>query len=203
MKKILSTLAIATGIAAVTPATAQQAVGVVDLERAIAGVTALSTAEGQIRTQYKAQLDAFEARRTAATTELQTLQRELQTLQANTATPPATLQAKVNAYRAREAAIQRELAPLAAPFQRPLAYAQSQVNEKLEAALRAAMTAKRVGIVLNPQQAVLALPTNDITADVTAQLNTLVKTVNPTPPANWQPGQPTTAAAPAAATPGR
>ncbi|MFS0736196.1 OmpH family outer membrane protein [Sphingomonas sp. 1P06PA] len=202
MKKILSTLAIATGIAAVAPVSAQQAVGVVDLDRAVASVTALRTAEGQIQTQYKPQIDAFNARRTAATTELQNLQREIQTLQANSATPPATLQAKVTAFRTREAAIQRELAPLAAPFQRPLAYAQSQVTEKLEQALRAAMTAKRVGVVLNPQQAVLTLPSNDITADVTTQLNTLVKTVSTTPPANWQPGQPA-AATPAAATPGR
>jgi hypothetical protein len=31
-----------------------------------------------------------------------------------------------------------------------------------------------------------------MTNDIVAQLNTLVKTVSTTPPANWQPGQPTT-----------
>ena len=76
--------------------------------------------------------------------------------------------------------------------------------DEVEAALRAVMAAKRVNLVINPEAVILATPGGDITPDLTAQLNTAVATVTITPPANWQPGQPTAAApAPAAARPGR
>ena len=175
-----------------------QSVGVVDLNAALANATALKTAEAQIQAQYKPQIDAFNARRNAIAAELEPVGREIQTLQANPATPPATLQARVTAYRTREQTAQRELQPLAAPFQRPLAYAQEQAAARLDQALRAAMVAKRVSVVVNPQAVIAIQPTADITADVTAQLNTLVRTVSVTPPAGWQPGQQQAAAAGAA-----
>ena len=157
MTKLLTSLALASAIAVAAPAAAQvQGVATVDLEAAVGGVAALKTAQQTIQTQYKTQIDAFTARRTAAAQELQPLQQEIETLRRTSNTPPATLQAKVSAFQSREAALQQQLAPLAAPFQRPLAFAQAQVQEKLEQAIKAAMTAKRVGIVVNPQ-AVLAI----------------------------------------------
>lgn len=189
----------ATPLLSAAPASAQAlGVGSVNLEAAVGNAAALKTAETQIQAQYKAQIDAFNARRTAITAELDPMAREIQTLQGNPATPPATLQSKVTAYRTREATAQRELAPLAAPFQRPLSYAQEQVTSKLDAALRAAMVAKRIGIVVSPQAVVAIQPAADLTGDVTTQLNALVKTVAITPPAGWQPGQ-APAAAPAPA----
>ena len=193
----------ATPLLSSAPASAQAlGVGSANLEAAVGNAAALKTAETQIQTQYKAQIDAFNARRSAISAEMEPMAREIQTLQANTATPPATLQAKVTAYRTREAAAQRELTPLAAPFQRPLSYAQEQVTAQLDAAIRAAMVAKRIGIIVSPQAVVAIQPAADLTADVTTQLNTLVKTVSVTPPAGWQPGQQQGAApAPAAAAP--
>ncbi|GGE72925.1 OmpH family outer membrane protein [Sphingomonas prati] len=211
MTNHIKTIALGVALAA-TPLIATQAsaqglgVASANLEGALGNSAALKAAETQIQTQYKTQIDAFNARRTAISTELEPMAREIQTLQANPATPPATLQAKVTAYRTREASAQRELAPLAAPFQRPLSYAQEQVATKLDQALRAAMVAKRIGIIVNPQAVVAIQPAADLTADVTTQLNALVKTVAITPPAGWQPGQsaqggaaPAPAAAPAAA----
>jgi len=187
--------AIVASAAVAVPAQAQ--VAAVDLEKAIADSAAYKTAQGQIETTYKAQIDAARARSQAVQAELQPLAQELQTLQQNSATPPATLQQKATAFQQRRDAAQRELQTLQQPFARPNAYAQQQVAEKVEAALRAAMTAKRITIVLKPDAAILTLPAGDLTADVTAQLNQTVKTVSITPPANWQPGQPTTAAPPA------
>jgi len=206
MTNRIKTLSLGLAIAAApllsAPAAAQGlGVASANLEAALGNATALKTAETQIQTQYKTQIDAFNARRTAITAELSPMAAEIQTLQGNPATPPATLQAKVTAYRTREAAAQRELQPLAAPFQRPLSYAQEQVAGKLDAALRAAMVAKRIGIIINPQAVVAIQPAADLTADVTTQLNALVKTVAITPPANWQPGQQQGAPAPAAAAP--
>ena len=197
MTKLLSKIALA-GALTIAPMAAHaqlQAVAVVDLDKAVGESAALVSANAQIQTQYKAQIDAFQARRQAAATEMQGLQTELQTLQRTNA-PQATIQQKVAAAQAREQALQTQLQPLAAPFQRPAAYASAQVQEKLDAAVRAAMTAKRVGVLLKPEATLALLPANDITPDVTAQLNLTVKTVSITPPANWQPGQPTSATAP-------
>lgn len=186
----------------VAPATAQvaagQSVAVVDVEGAINNSAAFKAATGQIQTTYKAQIDAFNARNTALNTELGPLQNEIRTLQQNPSTPPATLEARANAYRTRAQAAQAELSRLAQPFGRPTAYAREQVGEKFEQALKAAMTAKRVNLVLNPESVVGIQPAANITPDVVAQLDALVKTVSVTPPANWQPGQP---AAPRPATP--
>lgn len=192
MKALFTTAALAAALVA-SPALAQ--VAVADLEAAVAQSAAFQNAQNQVKTTYKAQIDAFNARQQAVQTQLQPLRTELETLSKNSATPRATLEAKVNAYRTQEANVQRELQGLAAPFNRPLAYAQAQLSEKLSDAVRQAMTAKNIKIVIQPDATLAVAPDANITADVTAQLNTLVPSVSITPPANWQPGQPVSAAA--------
>ena len=59
-----------------------------------------------------------------------------------------------------------------------------------EAAVRAAMAAKNVTILVKPDAVLIAQPAGDLTQDIVAQLNNSVKTVSITPPAGWQPGQP-------------
>ena len=199
MRTILKAAAVA-AIAIAAPAFAQ--VAVADLEGAVVQATAFQNAQNQIKTTYKTQIDAFNARQTVLTNQLKPLQTELQTLQRNPATPQATFQAKVNAYQAQENKAKEELQRLATPFARPTAYAQAQVSEKLNDAIKAAMTAKGTKVVVSPDATLAVAPDANLTPDITAQLNNLVKTVSITPPANWQPGQPTTAAA-AATTGGR
>jgi len=57
------------------------------------------------------------------------------------------------------------------------------------------MTGKSVKVIVQPDSTIAFAPDANLTPDIVTQLNTLVKTVSITPPANWQPGQPTTAAA--------
>jgi Skp family chaperone for outer membrane proteins len=197
--KLMTAAAIAAPLAIAAPASAQ--VAVADLNAAVDQSAAIKTAATTIQTQYKTQIDAFNARQQALQTQLQPLAQELQTLQANPATAPATLQTKAQAFQARRDAAQKELAGLSAPFQRPLAYAQEQVVDKLDAAVRAAMTAKNVTVLLRPDSVFTALPAGDLTPDIVAQLNNAVKTVSTTPPAGWQPGQQQAAAGGAAPAP--
>ncbi|MGE0774224.1 MAG: OmpH family outer membrane protein [Sphingomonadaceae bacterium] len=192
MRTILKATAAAAMIVA-APAFAQ--VAVADLEGAVARTTAFQNAQNQIKTTYKTQIDTFNARQTALGNQLKPLQTELQTLQRNPATQPATFQAKVNTYQTQENKAKEELQRLATPFARPTAYAQAQVSEKLDDAIKAAMTAKGVKVVISPDATLAVAPDANLTPEITNQLNTLVKTVSITPPANWQPGQPTTAAA--------
>jgi Skp family chaperone for outer membrane proteins len=194
--KTITTLAAAV-LAATTlgsPASAQSA-AVADLQGAIAQSAAFNTARTQVQSTYKTQIDAAQARATALQTQLQPLATELQTLQANPATPPATLQQKAQAFQQRRDAAAREVQTLSTSFERPLAYAQEQIADKLDAAVKAAMQAKNVSVLINPQAVVTIQPQADITADIVAQLNNQVKTVSITPPAGWQPGQQRTAAA--------
>jgi Skp family chaperone for outer membrane proteins len=140
-----------------------------------------------VQTQYKAQIDAYNARSQPLQAELQNTATEIRTLQQNN-TAEATVNQRIQAFQARQQAIQTELAPLAAPFERPLAYAEEQISAKLDQATRAAMNAKRVNILLRPEAVAFAMPTSNITADITQQLNALVPTASIAVPANWQPG---------------
>jgi len=178
-------------------AASAQSAAVADLQAAINQSAAMTAARTQIQTTYKTQIDAANARATALQTQLQPLATELQTLQANPATPPATLQAKQQAFVQRRDAAQREVQGLSASFDRPAAYAQEQIVDKLDAAVKAAMQAKNVTVLLRPESILTIQPQADITADVVAQLNNQVKTVSITPPAGWQPGQRQQAQAPA------
>ena len=192
MKTILKLSAAAALVAAplalAAPASAQS-VAVADLNAAVGQSAAMNGARTQIQTTYKTQIDAANARAQALQAQLQPLGQEIQTLQANPATPPATLQAKIQAFQARRDAAQKELAGLQAPYERPAAYAQEQIVDKLDDAVRAAMTAKNVTVLLKPDTVFTATPAGDLTPDIIAQLNNLVKTVSITPPAGWQPGQ--------------
>lgn len=192
MRTFLKAAAIA---AAITAAPAFAQVAAADLEEAVAQSAAFQNAQNQIKSMYKTQIDTFNTRQTALATQLKPLQTELAGMQSNPATPPATFQAKVKAYQTQEANAKAELQRLAAPFARPTAYAQAQVSDKLSDAVKAAMTAKGIKIVVQPDATLAVAPDANLTPEITNQLNTLVKTVSITPPANWQPGQPTTAAA--------
>ncbi|WP_340315888.1 OmpH family outer membrane protein [Rhizorhabdus argentea] len=208
MKSLLKIAALAAGVsfmpmaahaqAAATPAAAaavNTGVAVVNLDAAVANSAAYKAAVGQIQTTYKPQITAFQTRQTAIQSELTPLRTEIENLQRNPATPKATLEAKINAFQARGQAAQNELQRLTMPFARPEAYVKEQIGSKVEQALKAAMAAKRVGIVLSPDAVVAVQGGSDMTLDVVTQLNALVPSVSITPPANWQPGQAEQAAA--------
>jgi Skp family chaperone for outer membrane proteins len=181
--------------AAAPAAAVNTGVAVVDLEGAVGGSAAYASAMTQIETTYKAQLTSLQTRQTAIQGELAPLRTEIETLQKNPATPKATLDAKIAAFQQRGQAAQAELQRLAAPVARPQAYVKEQIGAKVEQALKAAMTAKKVGLVIGPEAVVAVQGGSDLTADVITQLNALVPSVSITPPANWQPGQAQQAAA--------
>jgi Skp family chaperone for outer membrane proteins len=175
---------------------------VADFGAAVRQSNAFQAASRQVQTQYKAQIDAYNARSQPLQAELQRTATEIRTLQQNN-TAEATVNQRIQTFQARQQAIQTELAPLSAPFERPLAYAEEQITAKLDQATRNAMNAKRVNILLRPEAVAFAMPTSNLTGDIVQQLNALVPSVSTTVPANWQPGgqQGATGTAPRAATP--
>jgi Skp family chaperone for outer membrane proteins len=187
---LLAALPLATAAALPSLAYAQAAteVGVANLEEAVGKSNAWILAANQIRTTYKAQIDAVEARSKVLSAELQPMITAFQAAQRAPNPNQAALQQQAVAIQTKQQAAQKELAAMSINFDRATAYSQEQIAAKLDGALKAAMVAKKIGIVLQPQAAISYQPARDITGDIVAQLNATVPTVNITPPANWQPG---------------
>jgi Skp family chaperone for outer membrane proteins len=193
-------LAAAPVISLATPAQAQavDGIAVADIQGAVQKSAAFITAMNQMKTTYAAQITTFETRSKALQAEIAPMVTAFQAAQkANT--PQATLQTQYTAIQTKQQAAQAELQRLSAPIARAQGYVEEQIGAKLDAAIKAAMVAKKVNLVLNPQATISYQPSVDITDAVVAELNRTVPTVGITPPAGWQPGGQGAAAAPAPA----
>lgn len=195
MKKIFAASALAIAGLSVSPmfaapAAAQaRAVAVADVRASLARSNAFTVASQQIETTYKATIDQQQTRG-------QTLQAELNVLVARyneeakkTPQNQAALQAAAKAVQDKRQAASVELNQIGAPVDLALAYVEDQISLRMNEAIKAAMTAKKVDLLLNPD-AVLARENNvDITDAVVTELNRILPNVSITPPAGYQPGQ--------------
>ncbi len=190
-KAIIAGLLIAVpAVAGTSPAFAQaRGVGVVNLEGAIQATSAYQAAATQIQSTYATQIQQAQTRATALQAELEPLQQAAvaaQQANPNAQTPPPA----VTTFTQRQQAAQQELATLQRPVVLARAYVREQIGIHFNDALEAAMTASNVDLVISPE-AVTAISNNspaNITAAVTAQLNSRVPSVQAIPPAGWNPG---------------
>jgi Skp family chaperone for outer membrane proteins len=166
-------------------------VGVADLEQALQQSNAFVLAVNQIKVSYKPQLDAFEAKRVSLEGALKPKVDAFEAARKVPGANQAALQVQLTALQKAKQDGDRELAVAYAPVNRVTQFVQEQIGAKMEDALKAAMRKKGVGIVMspNPQVTISYTPAADITAEIIAELNTLVPSVGITPPAGWQPGQ--------------
>jgi Skp family chaperone for outer membrane proteins len=195
MKKILVASALAVATLSVSPMISAPAfaqakgVGVADVRIAAARSNAFQAASTQIETTYKAQIDQQQSRG-------QTLQAEINVLIAKyneeakkTPQNQTTLQAAAKAVQDKRQAAQTELGRIGAPVDLAIAYVEDQISVRMNEAVKAAMTAKKIDLLLNPD-AVFARENNvDITDAVVAELNRILPTVSTAVPAGYQPGQ--------------
>lgn len=191
LKIFAAVLAITAPLAVAGPAYAQaRGVGVVSLDAAIQDSNAYIAAAQQIRTTYASQMQQAEARAQALQTELQPLQLAYQqALQAPGATAESVRPAG-EALQRRSAAAQQEINQLQAPYVNAITFVREQLMVQMDVPVQAAMAAANVDLVLEPE-AVLSMTPNspaNLTAAVTAQLNSRVSSVSATPPAGWQQG---------------
>lgn len=195
MKKLLVASALAVATLSVSPmlaapAIAQaKAVAVADVRVAAARSNAFTVASQQIQTTHKATIDQQQARG-------QTLQAEMNVLIAKyneearkSPQNQTTLQAAAKAVQDKRQAAGEELQRIGAPVELALAYVEDQISVRMNEAIRGAMTARKIDLLLQPD-AVLARENNvDITDAVVAELNRLLPNVTITPPAGYEPGQ--------------
>ena len=187
---LLATAPIAAIAALPTAASAQAVsnVGVANLEEAIQKSNAYVLAINQIKITYKPQIDAFEARSKVLNAEIQPLVTAFQTAQRAPNANQAALQTQATNIQTRQQAAQQEVQTLYQPVGRAQAYVEEQLVAKLDAALKTAMTKKKVTLVVSPQATISYQPAMDITMDIVTELNATLPNVMITPPANWQPG---------------
>jgi Skp family chaperone for outer membrane proteins len=211
-KSALAAIAFATvPMAFVTSAQAQvvQGVATANYEAAVKQANAYKAAMQQMQTTYKVQIDQFNSRNGILQSELRTLYLTYQAAEKANPNSPA-LKTQAQAIQAKEQAGNAELQRLSMPIARVQAYVDEQFDAKLETAVRAAMKKKNVGMLLAPTAIIAIAPGNDMTPDITAELNASVPSVSINVPANWQPGgqqaqpgapRPAAPAAPAPGTP--
>lgn len=205
-KMIKLAAAIATPVAIVaalpTVASAQAtSVAIANPDEAVQKSNAFVLAINQIKITHKATIDQFNARQTAINNEMQPLVTAFQNAQRAPNPNQTTLQTQATTLRSKQEAAQKELNTIYMPVAKAQAFAEEQIYTKLDAAIKSAMTKKKIALVLSPQAAVSYQPVADITNDIVAELNTMIPSASITPPANWQPGQPAAAAAAAPAAP--
>lgn len=205
MKTMIKTIALGSALALVSlaaqpvlaakndPAPAEgapvQGIGFADLNAAAANSNAVKNAAQQRQTYYKAQIDQYQARGQAIQSQLRPLVEKYQRDGAAPGANQAALQQQAAAIQKIQQDGQQELNNIIKPVVYSEAYASEQVDEKLEQAVRNAMAARKVTLLLKPEATLLAGKSYDLTDDVTAQLNTLVPSAQLVPPAGWEPRQ--------------
>ncbi|MDO9370470.1 MAG: OmpH family outer membrane protein [Sphingopyxis sp.] len=195
MKKILVASALAIATLSVSPILSAPAfaqakgVGVADVRMAAARSNAFTVASGQIETTYKAQIDQQQSRGETLQAEINVLIAKFNEESKKTPQNQATLQAAAKAVQDKRQAAQTELGRIGAPVDLAIAYVEDQISVRMNEAIKAAMTAKKIDLLLNPD-AVLARENNvDITDAVVVELNRILPNVSTAVPAGYQPGQ--------------
>ena len=195
MKKIFTASALAIAALSVSPMVAAPAaaqarsVAVADVRVAAARSNAFTVASQQIETTHKATIDQQQSRG-------QTLQADVNVLIAKyneeakkSPQNQTALQAAAKAVQDKQQTARAELERIGAPVDLAIAYVEDQISVRMNEAIKAAMTAKKVDLLLQPD-AVLARENNvDLTDAVVVELNKILPNVTITPPAGYQPGQ--------------
>jgi Skp family chaperone for outer membrane proteins len=181
-------LAFVTGIVPVASAQAAGSVGVADVQGAVQRTTAFTTAMAQMKTTYAAPIAAFDARSKVLQAELQPQIVAFQAAQKAPNANQAALQTQYTAIQQKQQAAQAELQRMSAPIARAQAYVEEQIGAKLDVAIKNAMTAKGVTLVVSPQAAISYAPSVDLTDSIVTELNKTVPSASITPPAGWTPG---------------
>jgi len=141
-----------------------------------------------MKTTYAAPIAAFDARSKVLQAELQPQIVAFQAAQKAPNANQAALQTQYTAIQQKQQAAQAELQRMSAPIARAQAYVEEQIGAKLDVAIKNAMTAKGVTLVVSPQAAISYAPSVDLTDSIVTELNKTVPSASITPPAGWTPG---------------
>jgi len=165
-----------------------QGIAVANLAAAISNSNAARTAAQQRPVTYKPQLDAYQARGQQIQAQLKPLYEKLERDSKAPNANRAALEQQAAAIQQIEENAQRELNEMLRPVAYSEAYVTEQIEEKMDASVKAVMAAKRVTVLLKPESVyVITDKSNDITQDILAEINRQVPTAQLVPPQGWEP----------------
>lgn len=185
--KLLATAGLATAAFATVPVSAQVEgkIATVDTTRAIIGTDALRGAYELVTTTYKAQID----QRTAKQTELTNLLKPYDTNN-NGRIDDAELSALQNADNFSQfQQLEGEVGALTNQVNNARIFAVEQIFQQYGAAVEEVATTDQIEMILPINSVLYAKTEADITAKITASLNTKVPSVGVVPPQNYRPSQ--------------
>ena len=187
LTKVLGAAGLAAAALATAPASAQVEgrLATVDTTRAIIGTDALRTAYELVTTTYKAQID----QRTAKQNELTELLRPFDS-NTNGRIDDAELPALQNASNFQQfQTLEAEVNSLTNQVNNARIFAVDQIFQQYAAAVEQVAEADQIQMILPINSVLYAKNEADVTAKITAALNTTVPSVGVVPPQNYRPSQ--------------
>jgi len=187
----------AVAVAAAAPAAATTAaggpivpgLGVANVEAVVANSNAYRVAQQQRQTTYKSTYDAAEARRKQIAAQLQPMVDKLKrdSQAANAAANQAALQQQYGQIQQIQESANQELQRMLQPVALSEAYVNEQINDKLGAAIQAAMNKNRISVVLAPTSVIAAAGGYNLNQAILTELNAALPSAQIVPPAGWEP----------------
>ena len=161
---------------------------VANLDAVVANSNAFRTAQQQRPVTYKAQIDQAEARRKQLEAQIQPLVDKFNKDRAAPNANQATLAQQAQSIQSIQQTGQQELQRILAPAALSEAYVTEQIEDKLDQAVKNAMSKGKISLLLNPQ-AVVAANNNayNLNQSILTELNVLIPSAQLTPPAGWEP----------------
>ncbi len=191
---ISAALVAALSLAAAPAAYAQTAggvvaagVGIANSQAVVFASNAYKAAVTQLQTTYKAQFDQLKTRKAALKAQLGPLVDKFKADRAAAKPDTNALQTEYTQIQQIQQSGQQELEQIIEPVNLARQYAVEQITEKLDAATQAAMTKRKITLVLDSQSVVKADQAYNLNQDILDQLNLIVPSVSVTPPAGWLP----------------
>jgi len=179
--------------AAAAPATGGtivQGLGVASFDAVIANSNAYKAAETQRQTTYKAQFDQAKTRNDALNAQIKPLVDKFNADRQGGKVAQAALEQQAGAIQQMQENGKAELQRILQPVGLSQAYVNEQIEDKLNDAVKAAMTKKGVSILISPD-AILAVNGGayNLNQDILNELNTALPSAQLVPPAGWEPRQ--------------
>jgi Skp family chaperone for outer membrane proteins len=167
-----------------------QGLGVASFDAVIANSNAYKTAETQRQTTYKAQFDQAQTRQNALNAQLKPLVDKFNADRQGGKVAQAALEQQAGAIQQLQENGKAELQRMLQPVGLSQAYVNEQIEDKLNDAVKAAMTKKGVSILISPD-AILAVNGGayNLNQDILNELNTALPSAQLVPPAGWEPRQ--------------
>jgi Skp family chaperone for outer membrane proteins len=180
---------IASGAIAPVAAQAVAGLGVADQRRAVVESAAFVNANAARPTTYKAQYDAAQAKSNQIRQQLEPLVTKFNTdVQApNAQANQAALQQQLGQIQQLREQGSQEVQEILQPVALSEAYVLEQISDKFDAAVRSAMTKRKISIVFEVGSTLAHNDAYDLTKDITAELNASIPTAQLVPPQGWLP----------------